>query len=70
MQDRAEEFWSGSHTTAFVLSDEDMFLLKAVSGGDVASGRRRDIEDMRMYAQRWLNRGTTDSRSISSAVHH
>jgi len=32
-----------------------MFLLKAVSGGDLASGRRRDIEDMRKYAQRGLD---------------
>ena len=31
-----------------------MFLLKAVSGGDLGSGRRRDIEDMRVYAQRGL----------------
>lgn len=55
MHDRAEEFWAGNHATAFVLSDEDMFLLKAVSGGDLASGRRRDIEDMRTYAQRGLD---------------
>lgn len=55
MQDRSEEFWSGSYVTAFTLADEDMFLLKAVSGGDIASGRRRDIEDMRKYAQRGLN---------------
>ncbi|MFU1782962.1 hypothetical protein ACM16X_16425 [Haloarcula japonica] len=55
MHDRAEEFCTGDHATAFVLSDEDMFLLKAVSGGDLASGRRRDIEDMRKYAQRGLN---------------
>jgi hypothetical protein len=55
MQNRAREFWSGSHATAFLLADEDMFLLKAVSGGDIASGRRRDIEDMRRYAQRGLN---------------
>jgi hypothetical protein len=55
MRDRAEEFWSGNHATAFILSDEDMFLLKAVSGGDLASGRRRDIEDMRKYAQRGLD---------------
>jgi len=32
-----------------------MFLLKAVSGGDLASGRRRDIEDMWKYAQRGLD---------------
>lgn len=55
MHTRAEEFWAGSHVTANILSDEDMFLLKAVSGGDLASGRRRDIEDMRMYAQRGLD---------------
>jgi hypothetical protein len=36
MHDRAEEFWSGEHATAYILSDEDMFLLKAVSGGDLA----------------------------------
>jgi len=52
MRDRAEEFWTGGFVTAFILSDEDMFLLKAVSGGDLPSGRRRDIEDMRKYAQR------------------
>ena len=55
MHDRAEEFWTGRCLTAFILSDEDMFLLKAVSGGDLASGRRRDIEDMRKYAQRGLD---------------
>jgi hypothetical protein len=55
MHDRAEEFWSGEHATAYILSDEDMFLLKAVSGGDLASGRRRDLEDMRKYAQRGLD---------------
>ena len=54
MRKRSEAFWSGSHVTAFVLSDEDMFLLKAVSGGDLGSGRRRDLEDMRKYAQRGL----------------
>lgn len=55
MHERAEGFWSGDHATAFILSDEDMFLLKAVSGGDLACGRQRDIEDMRKYAQRGLN---------------
>jgi hypothetical protein len=55
MQERAEEFWDGTQATAFTLADEDMFLLKAVSGGDLASGRRRDIEDMRLYAQRGLD---------------
>jgi hypothetical protein len=55
MQNRAEKFWEGEYVTASILSDEDMFLLKAVSGGDLASGRRRDIEDMRTYAQRGLN---------------
>lgn len=54
MHDRADEFWAGTHATASVLADEDMFLLKAVSGGDVGAGRRRDIEDMRTYAQRGL----------------
>lgn len=55
IRDRADEFWTGEHVTASVLADEDMFLLKAVSGGDPASGRRRDIEDMARYAQRGLD---------------
>jgi len=76
MRDRAEEFWTGSFVTAFILSDEDMFLLKAVSGGDLASGRRRDIEDMRKYAQRGLDyelilTGSTNSdRSIPARLKH
>ncbi|EMA46062.1 hypothetical protein [Halococcus saccharolyticus] len=84
MHERAEKFWSGDHTTAFVLSDEDMFLLKAVSGGDLGSGRRRDIEDMRRYAQRGLeydvilneiekqrpfNTGSTEARQIRDRSH-
>ena len=84
MHDRAEEFWSGRCVTAFILSDEDMFLLKAVSGGDLASGRRRDIEDMRKYAQRGLdyesilteideqrpfNTGTTEAQQIRDRSH-
>jgi len=84
MQDRAEEFWTGEYATAFVLSDEDMFLLKAVSGGDIGSGRRRDIEDMRTYAQRGLdyeailaeidnqrpfNTGSTEARHIRDRSH-
>lgn len=84
MHDRASEFWTGEHTTAYVLSDEDMFLLKAVSGGDLGSGRRRDIEDMRTYAQRGLNyksiideiaeqrpfnRGSTEARHIRDRSH-
>jgi hypothetical protein len=84
MQDRAEEFWAGDYATAFILSDEDMFLLKAVSGGDLASGRRRDIEDMRTYAQRGLdyelilteidtqrpfNTGSTEARHIRDRSH-
>jgi hypothetical protein len=84
MHDRAEEFWAGDHATAFVFSDEDMFLLKAVSGGDLASGRRRDIEDMRKYAQRGLdyesilneideqrpfNTGSTEARHIRDRSH-
>jgi hypothetical protein len=79
MHNRAAEFWVGDCATAFVLSDEDMFLLKAVSGGDLASSRRRDIDDMRTYAQRGLdyetilteideqrpfNTGTTEARQI------
>ena len=84
MHDRAEEFWTGRCVTAFILSDEDMFLLKAVSGGDLASGRRRDIEDMRKYAQRGLdygsilaeideqrpfNTGTTEAQQIRNRSH-
>jgi len=84
MRKRSEAFWSGSHVTAFVLSDEDMFLLKAVSGGDLGSGRRRDLEDMRKYAQRGLeydsiieeidkqrpfNDGSTEARQIRSRSH-
>ena len=84
MHDRAEVFWAGKYVTAYILSDEDMFLLKAVSGGDLASGRRRDIEDMRMYAQRGLdyevilteideqrpfNTGTTEARQIRDRSH-
>lgn len=84
MHDRAEEFWTGRHATAHILSDEDMFLLKAVSGGDLGSGRRRDIEDMRTYAQRGLdyevilteidkqrpfNTGTTEARQIRDRSH-
>ena len=84
MHDRAETFWSGNFATAFILSDEDMFLLKAVSGGDLASGRRRDIEDMRKYAQRGLdyesilteideqrpfNTGPTEARQIRDRSH-
>jgi hypothetical protein len=61
-----------------------MFLLKAVSGGDLASGRRRDIEDMRIYAQRGLdyesilteidaqrpfNTGSTEARQIRDRSH-
>jgi len=61
-----------------------MFLLKAVSGGDPASGRRRDIEDMWKYAQRGLdyelilteideqrpfNTSTTEARQIRDRSH-
>ncbi|WP_436909011.1 hypothetical protein [Halosimplex marinum] len=84
MHDRATVFWTGDQATAFVLADEDMFLLKAVSGGDLTSGRRRDIEDMRMYAQRGLdydvilteideqrpfNTGATEARQIRDRSH-
>ncbi|MFC7138502.1 hypothetical protein ACFQMA_01470 [Halosimplex aquaticum] len=84
MYDRATEFWTGDHTTAVVPADEDMFLLKAVSGGDLASGRRRDIDDMRTYAQRGLdyeailteideqrpfNTGPTEARQIRDRSH-
>lgn len=84
MHNRADEFWSGNHATAFILADEDMFLLKAVSGGDLASNRRRDIEDMRKYAQRGLdyesilneieeqrpfNTGSTEAQQIRDRSH-
>jgi hypothetical protein len=84
MAERAEPFWSGKRVAAFVLSDEDMFLLKAVSGGDVGGGRRRDIDDMRTYARRGLdydaiieeverqrpfNRGPTEARQIRDRSH-
>jgi len=84
MHDRADVFWAGEHATARILSDEDLFLLKAVSGGDLASGRRRDIEDMRTYAQRGLdyetivseideqrpfNTGPTEARQIRDRSH-
>lgn len=84
MQDRADEFWTGEHVRAYVLADEDMFLLKAVSGGDLGSGRRRDIEDMRLYAQRGLtyktiieeiaeqrpfNTGSTEAQQIRDRSH-
>lgn len=84
MHDRADEFWAGEHATAYVLSDEDMFLLKAVAGGDLGSGRHRDIEDMRIYAQRGLtyesileeiekqrpfNTGSTEARHIRERSH-
>jgi len=84
MRDRADVFWTGSHATALLPADEDLFLLKAVSGGDLASGRRRDIEDMRTYAQRGLdyevilteideqrpfNTGATEARQIRDRSH-
>lgn len=84
LQNRADEFWTGEHATAYILSDEDMFLLKAVAGGDVASGRRRDIEDMRIFAQRGLdydvivneieqqrpfNTGSTEAKHIRNQSH-
>ncbi|QKY22194.1 hypothetical protein B4589_017500 (plasmid) [Halolamina sp. CBA1230] len=84
MHGRAAEFWVGTHATAVVLADEDMFLLKAVSGGDLASGRRRDIEDMRTYAQRGVdyevilteideqrpfNTGSTEAQQIRDRSH-
>ncbi|ELZ20824.1 hypothetical protein C475_19533 [Halosimplex carlsbadense 2-9-1] len=84
MNDRATEFWDGTCATTVVPSDEDMFLLKAVSGGDLAGGRRRDIADMRTYAQRGLdyevilteideqrpfNTGVTEARQIRDRSH-
>lgn len=55
MQNRADEFWAGEFVTAYVLADEDMFLLKSVAGGDLGSARHRDIADMVSYAQRGLD---------------
>jgi hypothetical protein len=84
MQQRATEFWTGETVTAKLLADEDLFLLKAVAGGDLSSGRRRDIEDMRLYAQRGLdydtilteietqrpfNEGATEATQIRSQSH-
>lgn len=84
MQQRATEFWAGETVTAKLLADEDLFLLKAVAGGDLSSGRRRDIEDMRLYAQRGLdydtildeidaqrpfNEGPTEATQIRSQSH-
>lgn len=84
MRDRADVFWTGTHATALLPADEDLFLLKAVSGGDLASGRRRDLEDMRTYAQRGLdyevilteieeqrpfNTGATEARQIRDRSH-
>lgn len=84
MHDRSDEFWAGEYAITYVLSDEDMFLLKSVSGGDLGSGRRRDIEDMRVYAQRGLeyksileeiekqrpfNTGSTEARHIRDRSH-
>jgi hypothetical protein len=84
MRDRADVFWTGTYATALLPADEDLFLLKAVSGGDLASGRRRDLEDMRTYAQRGLdydvilteiskqrpfNTGATEARQIRDRSH-
>jgi len=84
MRSRAEQFWTGNHVTAFTLSDEDMFLLKAVSGGDIATGRQRDLEDMRIYAQKGIdyetvldeidtqrpfNTGATEAQQIRDRSH-
>jgi hypothetical protein len=84
MHDRAERFWDGDDATAYVLSDEDMFLLKAVSGGDLGGGRQRDITDMQTYAQRGVayevvlaeieyqrpfNTGWTEARQIRDRSH-
>jgi hypothetical protein len=84
MRTRADEFWSGERANAEILADEDMFLLKAVAGGDVGAARRRDIEDMQVFAQRGLdydtivaeierqrpfNEGTTEARQIRDRSH-
>jgi hypothetical protein len=84
MRYRADEFWTGEAVTASLVADEDMFLFKAVAGGDIGRGRRRDLEDMRMYAQRGLdydvivaeidaqrpfNTGATEARQIRDRSH-
>ncbi|MDS0261020.1 hypothetical protein NDI56_16595 [Haloarcula sp. S1CR25-12] len=84
MRNRADVFWTGTHATALLPADEDLFLLKAVSGGDLASGRLRDLEDMRTYAQRGpdfevilseigeqrpFNTGATEARQIRDRSH-
>jgi hypothetical protein len=50
MHDRAEEFWTGDHTTAFILSDEDIFLLKSGLGwrpGEWPPARHRGHAEVR-----------------------
>lgn len=51
MRDRADRFWTGEHVTAVVLAPEDLFVLKAVSAGDVGAGRRTDLDDLARIAQ-------------------
>lgn len=84
MRERAAEFWTGERVTAYVLSDEDMFLLKAVSGGDVGNRGRSELEALRKYAQRGIeydvvleeirkqrpfNTGATEAKQIRERSH-
>ncbi len=51
MRERADAFWTGERIEAHLLSEADIFLLKAVSGGDLGVGRRTDIDDLLRTAQ-------------------
>lgn len=51
MKQRADEFWTGNQMKASVLSAEDLFLLKTVSGGDLHAGRASDLHDLAVLAQ-------------------
>lgn len=51
MKQRSDGFWTGNQMQASVLSAEDLFLLKAVSGGDLHAGRASDLHDLGVLAQ-------------------
>jgi hypothetical protein len=55
MRERASQFWSGEYVTAFRLADEDLFLLKLISGGSPVAGRERDLADARRLQARGLD---------------
>lgn len=48
---RTTEFMTGDNITALLLAPADLFLLKAVSGGDVTANRFGDIHDLARIAQ-------------------